>query len=729
MAYTTILTKIGQAKITDAINNGTKINITKVILGDGGGSDVTPTENQTALVNKVAEVAASYATIEDSSFVIKGIVPANVGGFTIREKGLVDEDGDLIAVGNYPATYKPTSEEGDTKEIQMNFYIAISNSSAITVNPIDSSVYATKGEVKVVDDKINTNVELILGKMASIVNSAFNNNGVVGLSQFNEVEGIDNKIHIDPQPIIIDGEIFELGGQDVDIGYPTDNKLFEVTKLWATKDGYVVSEVQPPNSIPIFNITRFNKYAYDPTYNPFGTMCYSDGKDWWETSKVRSETTVISEVGTSSGRPDFFRYDRVYDCMVEDVRMNAIAYDESAILEDATKGAIFAEIRGKEKLGKIKVMQLDTSDSSTSNNRNSGKYLWIGSSMFYLSALLGNGSKHISNGHPVDLSKRVFVIDYLNSDGTLVGQGIPIENGWSNEITDDNGRTSDTVACRVRRYDYTLADETSLNGVTTFRELIGNHAKTNEEFYALLHEVNEYGDDSDNGSYNCFANGSRTNWKLQRKAEQVYEILTSPDGVAWSKNTDWTLDTITNEVKFTTAPSAGTMIFVTYKGYSNIAEDYYSYGDEPNFRVHQVGSGIVAYGNYASLGNVLVQSLIDKVGDTANTGGQNSLYYRFVINSYATHSGAVNYRLGLSEIDNWARQLQHDTVTTNPSGVNNIVKAVAVLMSYNGRYYLGLPYTQDAYTPFLEVVKRTETASDGKKHGIAVVPLPYMVGR
>lgn len=142
MAYTALLTTLGLAKIADAIANNTSVNITTGKIGDGNGNPVTPNPSWTNLARVVYTGSLNHIDIDpaDNTRVFAElVVPANQGGWTIREIGLFDDEGDLIAVAAFPAVYKPTAAEGATLDLIIRLILDVSNTSAITLQ-VDSSI-------------------------------------------------------------------------------------------------------------------------------------------------------------------------------------------------------------------------------------------------------------------------------------------------------------------------------------------------------------------------------------------------------------------------------------------------------------------------------------------------------------------------------------------------------------------------------------------------------------
>lgn len=151
--FYTLLTDVGQAKIANAIALGGAIEITTLALGDGGGSLPTPDSTATALVNEVrcAPINTSHADPDNPAWiVVEQVLPPDIGGWTIREVGVYDADGDLIGVGNYPETYKPVLSEGSSRTQTVRFVMEVSDTSAVTLRVDPSVVLATR---KYVDDQ------------------------------------------------------------------------------------------------------------------------------------------------------------------------------------------------------------------------------------------------------------------------------------------------------------------------------------------------------------------------------------------------------------------------------------------------------------------------------------------------------------------------------------------------------------------------------------------------
>lgn len=143
--YYTLLTQIGAAEWVNAELGQTHVPVTHLALGDGNGNPVIPTEAMTTLVHEVHRVPISSITpdVDNAHWLIfEAVVPANVGGWTIREIGLIGGNGagnKLLSIGNFPATYKPVLAEGAAKDLIVRLIIEVGNASVVTLT-VDPSV-------------------------------------------------------------------------------------------------------------------------------------------------------------------------------------------------------------------------------------------------------------------------------------------------------------------------------------------------------------------------------------------------------------------------------------------------------------------------------------------------------------------------------------------------------------------------------------------------------------
>ncbi|MEX1711779.1 phage tail protein, partial [Escherichia coli] len=151
--FYTLLTDIGAAKLACAAALGVPLKITHMAVGDGGGVLPTPDAKQTALVNEKRRAALNMLYIDpqnSSQIIAEQVIPENEGGWWIREVGLFDESGALIAVGNCPESYKPQLAEGSGRTQTVRMVLITSSTDNITLKIDPAVVLATR---KYVDDK------------------------------------------------------------------------------------------------------------------------------------------------------------------------------------------------------------------------------------------------------------------------------------------------------------------------------------------------------------------------------------------------------------------------------------------------------------------------------------------------------------------------------------------------------------------------------------------------
>ncbi|HAW7858566.1 TPA: phage tail protein [Escherichia coli] len=142
-----LLTNQGAAKLSNMAALGEKLEITSLAVGDGGGISPTPNQAQTKLVNEVRRAQLNSLSVDEknnSQIIAEQIIPESVGGWWIREIGLFDADGILIAVANCPETYKATTEEGSGRTQVIRMMLTVSSTDAVTLKVDPSIVLATR---------------------------------------------------------------------------------------------------------------------------------------------------------------------------------------------------------------------------------------------------------------------------------------------------------------------------------------------------------------------------------------------------------------------------------------------------------------------------------------------------------------------------------------------------------------------------------------------------------
>ena len=177
--YYSIITEVGLEKLATAAHDGTKINITKYALGDGNGEYVPITADMTSLVNQCYEGDIQGYTIDEedrNQVIIKCIVPSEVGYFILREWGLYDDEGDLIAVANTSDTELVPYSSGELLNLYLRIYIQFGNLETVNIVAESASEEIIEQDVlKVVEERISPYDDQ-LSTLNEKVNSLMTNN-------------------------------------------------------------------------------------------------------------------------------------------------------------------------------------------------------------------------------------------------------------------------------------------------------------------------------------------------------------------------------------------------------------------------------------------------------------------------------------------------------------------------------------------------------------------------
>ena len=153
--YKTVITTAGAAKLAAAtVPGGKKVNITAMAVGDGGGTLPEPNASQTKLINEVWRHALNKISQDNKKknyIVAELVIPPEVGGFWMRELGLYDDAGTLIAVANMAESYKPKLEEGSGRAQTCRMVIIVSSIESVELTIDSTTVMATQ---EYVDDEL-----------------------------------------------------------------------------------------------------------------------------------------------------------------------------------------------------------------------------------------------------------------------------------------------------------------------------------------------------------------------------------------------------------------------------------------------------------------------------------------------------------------------------------------------------------------------------------------------
>ncbi|WP_434523306.1 phage tail protein [Escherichia coli] len=153
--FKTVITDTGAKKLAQAAApDGKPVRLTHMAVGDGGGTLPTPDSKQIRLVHEVWRHTVNRVILDathQNRIIAELVIPPETGGFWIREIGVFDEHGDLIAVGNTAESYKPTVAEGSGRAQTFRTILTVSSTATVALTVDNTMVMAT---VDYVDDKL-----------------------------------------------------------------------------------------------------------------------------------------------------------------------------------------------------------------------------------------------------------------------------------------------------------------------------------------------------------------------------------------------------------------------------------------------------------------------------------------------------------------------------------------------------------------------------------------------
>lgn len=147
VTYYAILTAVGAAKLANAAALGTTLQITQMAVGDGNGNVPVPDANRTTLVNEVRRAPLNQLKIDPSNasqIIAEQVIPESVGGWWIREIGLLDNTGALIAISNCAPSYKPQLAEGSGRTQTVRMVLIVNNTGSVELKIDPGVVLATR---------------------------------------------------------------------------------------------------------------------------------------------------------------------------------------------------------------------------------------------------------------------------------------------------------------------------------------------------------------------------------------------------------------------------------------------------------------------------------------------------------------------------------------------------------------------------------------------------------
>lgn len=149
--FKTIITDYGKQRLIAAMSpGGTKLTLTQMAVGDGGGNPTNPDTTSTALVNEVWRATVNSVTVDKKHpniIIVELLIPAEVGGFWVREAGIYDEFNKLVAICSLPASEKPLLEQGSGRAQTVRMTLVISDLSTINITIDSTTIIATNDYV------------------------------------------------------------------------------------------------------------------------------------------------------------------------------------------------------------------------------------------------------------------------------------------------------------------------------------------------------------------------------------------------------------------------------------------------------------------------------------------------------------------------------------------------------------------------------------------------------
>ncbi|APZ66855.1 TPA: phage tail protein [Salmonella enterica subsp. enterica serovar Javiana] len=145
--FKTIITDYGKQRLIAAMSpGGTKLTLTQMSVGDGGGNPTNPDTTSTTLVNEVWRAAVNSVTVDKKHpniIIVELLIPAEVGGFWVREAGIYDEFNKLVAICSLPASEKPLLEQGSGRAQTVRMTLIVSDTSIVNITIDSTTIMAT----------------------------------------------------------------------------------------------------------------------------------------------------------------------------------------------------------------------------------------------------------------------------------------------------------------------------------------------------------------------------------------------------------------------------------------------------------------------------------------------------------------------------------------------------------------------------------------------------------
>lgn len=185
--FYSLVTDFGAAKQLQCIQEGLPFEVYQIALGDGNGKYYEPTTDQTELVNEVWRGLIDKCEWTDDRFYCVTSVPAEVGGFVVREAGVFDKDNNMLVVSKFPETTKQAPDSGTVKQLTIRIELQLSNKelAELVINPNMSVV--TKDELDRITEDIEETYQKISEKGQPNGYAPIGENGLIPLEFIPEI--------------------------------------------------------------------------------------------------------------------------------------------------------------------------------------------------------------------------------------------------------------------------------------------------------------------------------------------------------------------------------------------------------------------------------------------------------------------------------------------------------------------------------------------------------------
>lgn len=157
------LTELGKREIKEALANETQVRWNKIAVGDGGGEEIYPNPNMIQLVNQtwVGDIISRQIDFQDPQKVMfHATIPNEVMGFTIREVGILNDKGQLMAISRSNIIDKNMGNaSGGYIDVDVYFSVIVQDARCIEILVEQNVELATRNSVERLGDRV-TDLEL-----------------------------------------------------------------------------------------------------------------------------------------------------------------------------------------------------------------------------------------------------------------------------------------------------------------------------------------------------------------------------------------------------------------------------------------------------------------------------------------------------------------------------------------------------------------------------------------